>query len=507
MLSKLQEIISCLNSAQLRVLKDYLNAFARRGDDNTQIRRLLDSVIKYPGRSESFYSNIVYGSVRGQAIGKLISRLYHKAIDSLLIDINLNRLHEQSDKLSAMQIQVKKMLLQHSILKASASGLKVGYSLLVKAEKISEQYEFFTSRIEALTQLKALSPGKSRSSTFHQWDRKLKETEEMRKAYHRAFDWFNKYRDMNNYQANLSPDKHISFLEEAIRELDADYKQYKSPTSAYFLGILETAYYEQKKEFKTAIERCKYVLELLNRYESIKTQMRIAVQYSNISIMELQLGRLADALRYNELSISVSHPDSPDMIFKKRQRAEILFHMQEYDGALSILNSFQYNDVKVSTVNRAIIQILSAAVLFQKGEYKTAAQIFGEKFALSGDKAGWELSVRMLRIMALTELDKKDEAENALQNLVRYSQRTVHSFEITLRNRMLIKLFVQLGKAGFSFDELGSAAYKILGELAENPELAWRFGTAELIEVDVWVRSKLRKKRGPKPGQKKKSNA
>lgn len=507
MITKLQEVISCLNSAQLKVLKDYLNAFARRGDDNTRLRRLLDSVIKYPNKSKEFYSALVYGSKKTVAIRKLIYRLYHKTIDSLLIDINLNRIHEQSDKLSAMQIQVKKMLLQFSILKASATGRQVGYSLLVKAEKISYQYELFASRIEALGQLKAYSTAKDRNSSYADWDKKMQETEEMRKAYLRAFDWFNRYQELYSYQGNLSPEKHVEFLNEAIAALDSDYKIYKSPTSAYFLGVLETAYYEQKKQFGLAISKCKDVLELLKKFDSIRTQMRIAVQYSNISIMELQLGRLNEALRYNELSISVSHPDSPDMIHKLRQKAEILFHMHDYVGALAVIDNLYQSNFNVNTLDKAILHILRAAVLFEMGEFKSASQIFGEKFALSGDKAGWELSVRMLRIMALTELDKKDEAETALQNLVRFSQRTVHTFEITQRNKLLIKLFVQLGKAGFSVEDLSSVGSKILDSITESHDLSWRYGTAELIDTEQWFRSKLRKKRGPKPGQKKKSNA
>jgi hypothetical protein len=449
----------------------------------------------------------VYGSKKTDAVRKLIYRLYHKALDSLLIDINLNRIHEQSDKLTAMQIQVKKMLLQFSILRTSATGRQVGYSLLVKAERMSYQYEFFASRIEALGQLKAYSTAKDRSSSYADWDKKMQETEEMRKAYLRAFDWFNRYQELYSYQGNLSPQKHVEFLKEAIAALDTDYKVYKSPTSAYFLGVLETAYYEQKKQFNLAINKCKEVLGLLEQYDSIRTQMRIAVQYSNISIMEFQLGRLSEALRYNELSISVSPRDSPDMIHKLRQKAEILFHMQDYVNALTIIDSLYPGNQNVNTLDKAILHILRAAVLFEMGEFKSASQIFGEKFALSGDKGGWELSVRMLRIMTLTELDKKDEAETALQNLVRFSQRNVHSFEITQRNRILIKLFIQLGKAGFSIDELGPQGIKLIDELSQKPDLAWRYGTAELIETERWFRSKLRKKRGPKPGQKKKSNA
>jgi hypothetical protein len=43
--------------------------------------------------------------------------------------------------------------------------------------------------------------------------------------------------------------------------------------------------------------------------------------------------------------------------------------------------------------------------------------------------------------------------------------------------------------------------------MLKKSETAWKYGTSELIPFDLWLEAKLRKKRGPKPGQKKKSNA
>jgi hypothetical protein len=504
---KLYILITSLSSAQKKVLKVYLNAFAGRGEEGTHLWRLFEILDRKPNMPLEFYSNVVYGKQNINALKRLGSRLYYKVLDSLLIDINVSRLFESAEHNMTMLVLVRKIMLQYYILRLSSKTDAIGISLLYRAKAICETYELYSTHIEVLQHLKAKSSSKNRKSTFDNWDEQIEFLKEAHQSYLRAYDWYNRYQELQNYHGNLSIDKHLNFLNEAIASMQRDYDKYASPTVKYFQGVLKTALLEQESQYQAAINQCKDLLEHLKRHASVHTKARVSIQYSNIAIMEFQLGRLAEALRYNQLSISVSLASSSDMKYKLFQKAEILFYLGELEQSLVVIDDLLPTIADRFELLKAKARILRAAVLFSNKQYKEASAIFGEKVILSSDKAGWELSVRIMRIMTLIELNKTDDAETVYVNLLRYIQRTTHRFEISERYMLIVKVLGFLSKASFVTDHLPEKVDKVLTELLNKPDLAWKYGSSELIAFDAWLESKLRKKRGPKPGQKKKSNA
>ncbi len=505
--SKLNALIVSLTPPQIKVLKIYLNVFAGRGDQSTQLCRLFVALSKKPGKDPAYYSNIVYGKQNISALKRLASRLYYKILDSLLIDINVNRLFESAEQSTSKLVLVRKIMLQYYILRQSNKTDEIGLSLLYKAKAISEQNELYTAQLEVLHLLKAKSTAKGRKSSFSNWDEQIGFAKGARKTYLRAYDWYNKYQELHNYQGNLSAAKHIEFLQEAVSSLQNDYVKWKSPTVKYFHGVLNTALLEQRGYFNEAIQQCKWLLEDLKKHPVIRTQARISTQYSNIAIMELQNGRLNEALKYNELSISVSLPNSVDMNYKVLQKVEILYYLERWDEAMTHVDQLIPAIAERYELLKAKAEILRATILFSRKEYKQAAAIFGQKFIISADKAGWELSVRIMRIMAMVEMGKYDEAEVVYQNLIRYSQRTNNRFEISERYKYILKILNLFSRSGFDLSESSNKIRTSLDSMLKKSETAWKYGTSELIPFDLWLEAKLRKKRGPKPGQKKKSNA
>lgn len=504
---KLITLLTSLTAPQKKVLKVYLNAFAGRGNESTYLGRLFEVLSTKPGMNLEYYSDVVYGKQNLSALKRLASRLYYKILDSLLIDINVNRLFETAEHNMTMVVLVRKIMLQYYILRLSAKTDAIGLSLLYKAKAISEEYELYTTQLEVLHLLKAKSASKGRKSTFANWDELIETSKGAHETYLRAYDWYNRYQELHSYHGNLSSDRHIEFLSEAVRSLQSDYEKYKSPTVKYFQGVLNTALHEQQGKFQDAISQCKTLLEHLKLHSSVRTQARISVQYSNIAIMEFQNGRLSEALKYNDLSISVSLANSADMKYKLLQKGEILYYLGRWDDALIVIDKL-LPDISVRfELLKAKAEILRAAILFSRKDFKQAASIFGQKFILSTDKAGWELSVRIMRIMALLEMEKFDEAETVYQNLIRYSQRTNHRFEISVRYKTILKILNLLSRTGFDIAESSNKLTSMLESMSRNNENSWKYGTSELIAFDTWLESKLRKKRGPKPGQKKKSNA
>jgi hypothetical protein len=507
MTDRVQEIISCLSQQHLKNLRKYLVAFANRSDDAVLQSRLLDLVLKYPQKSNKEYAKLLYGEINLSAYNRLSSRLYQKVLDSLLIDVNVKRVVEEADFNNAVQIQVRKTLLQYYVLRTSGRSYNLCLQLLNQVLKTSSKYEYYTTEIEVLTLLKFHTSRTDRKSAHKEWDLRIKEAEEKRTAYNKAFDWFNRYLALQSYQGNLSSSEHVKFLTEAVDSLTHDSKRFFSPTIEYFRSVLYSALLQHSGCTQLAITQCEATLELLKRYQGINTPMRVSGQYSNIASMLFELGHLNEALTYNDKSLSIATKGTQDYAYKQRFKIELLFHLGRINEAEELLQKVHAENVVPGELFNATLTIMEAAFNIAKGNTRFALSVLNMKSILSADKGGWEFAVRMMRIMCLIELELKDEAENLYQNLLRYTQRNSHFIEITDRNRALLKLVGELSKAGFELNKYDGKSSKILKQLLNDPKYTWRYGTPELIAFDTWLESKLRKKRGPKPGQKKKSNA
>ncbi len=507
MLELIKELADCLSIQQKKVLRKYLTAFARRGSADTLLLKLFDLVVQHEHLTLQNAASLLYQSKSTSRAKKLGQRLYIKILDSTLIDINTTRLAKSAEHKYYVLIRVKKMLLQYYVLSTTPGGRILGQALLRKVYQIAARYEFYSTNQEVLPILKAMSTGMTRVSQYNYWEKCIRKNERAKAAYQNAFDLFNRYQELTKYQGKLSSQKQILFLEEAISTLSADFRETGSPTCAYFCGVLQTALYEQQGQFNKAIATCKSLIELLRNNVSIRQTQRLAFQYSNIAIMEFQLGRLAEALGYLDLSIASTTPGSLDEYHKLRQKVEILFYQGAYIDAQKLNSRIQSAQKTIGEVDYAITRVVEAVIYFKQGEFRQALLILNQKFALSTDKAGWELTVRILTVMTLVELGKPEQAEKSFHNLDRYVHRNYKEHAVTLRDKEIIKLLRELVRCGFIFAEISQRAIDIGTKLSTSSDTEWKYGTPELIPVDEWFLKKIKKKRGPKPGKKTKSNA
>lgn len=506
-MEQLADLLACLTEQQIKVLKTYLNAFARRGGSGTKLRKLLDILVQHRDISLKQCAYLLYGSSDVGTTKRLAQRLYGKMLDSLLIDINTERLSQTADHNYFVIVRLKKQLLQYLILSTTSQGRKLGVVLLRKVYSIASKHEFYGTIQEVLPLLKASSTGKAKVSKYQYWDDLIKRNEQAREAYLRAFDLHNRYQELHSYSGKLSTKKHLESLEQFIATLSADYERTGCSTSGYFKGVLQTAYYEQSGQYGKAISACKELIELLDSKAAVRSKARLGVQYANIAAMEFQNGRMLEALRYNELSISTSVKGSADEYHKLAQQVQITFHLEMFERAIAANDKIIRASKVVGELDLAIAHVFEAAIEFKLGNFKNAFKLLNQKFALSTDKLGWEFSVRTLRLLTLVEMGKLEEAETSLINIDRFVHRHAKKREFTKRDREIVRFLIEWSKSSFSYEETTERTHLLAKKLTTSIDLEWKMGTPELIPVDEWFLSKTKKKRGPKGSKKMKSNA
>lgn len=507
MIETTRELLASLSSQQIKVLRTYLVAFARRGNNGTKLKKLFEILIKGDKLTLEQCAYILYGKGAVERTSKLLQRLHSKILDSLLIDINTTRLAQNSEHNYYVLIRLKKQLLQYYVLSTTGTGRAIGQSILKKIFSTATKYEFYNTNQEVLPLLKAATTSKTKVSTYAYWDECIRKNERAKEAYQRSFDFYNRYREMIGYHGKLAVQKHLDFLTESVATLSVDYKETGSATCGYFMGVLQTALYEQKGQFENAIATCKSLVKLVEENVSIRYKSRLAVQYSNIAVMEFQLGHLREALVYNKKSIASSIKGSSDEYFKLKQQVEILYYLEEYSNALELNSTIQSAQKIVGELQYAISCVFDAAIHFRLANYKEALNILNQKSALSIDKSGWELSVRVLRLITLIEMSKLEEAETVLANINRFAQRHAKSSDITKRDKEIIRFLNEWSKSSFSFLDYSERTSALVKKLSLSPDTEWKYGTPELVPIDDWFLLKTKKKRGPKPGKKMKSNA
>lgn len=122
------------------------------------------------------------------------------------------------------------------------------------------------------------------------------------------------------------------------------------------------------------------------------------------------------------------------------------------------------------------------------GEFREAARMFNLKFQLTQDKLGWEVNIRFMRIMTMLELDHPDEAYAMVETTGKHIERYQQTADLNARDKLLVKLFRELGKEGFAFDRPNDKVYHYLLQLQEkDKDHSWEPMTPELIPIHTWV--------------------
>ena len=129
---------------------------------------------------------------------------------------------------------------------------------------------------------------------------------------------------------------------------------------------------------------------------------------------------------------------------------------------------------------------------FRLGHFKECSRQLSLKYELSKDKLGWEIAIRILRIMTMIELNRHDEAQPMVGNLQKHIERNARKADVNERDRLVLKLFRELDKGGFRFDSLSKATRDILAKLSEtDTPWSWKPLSPELIPVHTWLLGKI----------------
>jgi hypothetical protein len=133
-----------------------------------------------------------------------------------------------------------------------------------------------------------------------------------------------------------------------------------------------------------------------------------------------------------------------------------------------------------------------ANVLCMQKKFKEANRVLNYKLQLSKDKQGWDLSIRILKIRILVELDRYDEASSQVSSLLKHVERSFSKDELKPREKLIIKTLRMLEHEGFSSIRILPKIEKACVHLSDHSIYPWEPISSELIPFEKWLSDKYK---------------
>lgn len=491
-MEELHSLLHSLSRAQIRLLRNYLTCFSSRGESDAKTLHLTELLLageEVP--SIRVCSNAIYQCEPDSKILKLKSRLKSKILDSLLLDINIDR-PDSLDELDLSVIKIKKRLALCYTLLYSVGYNSITRSLIQEVISLAKTYENYSTLIEALRLINWRENSRKNEKNFINLSEDIAQYEKRLAYINKAIDLYYLFVLKNNSTANPNQKKLQSFLQESIFELKSYYDETSSALIGYYLKVLENAYFQNSKNYISARDVCIEQLAIVNNNKSVYRKQRVGIAYDNIAQCDIYIGDYAKAARNAQAAQKHFLKNSTNYTVAKEIEFCATLYNREYQKARSISTSL-ISSIKNgnSGMILAKYRFFKANAYFMTADYKECLKLVTEKQEISKDKGGWEVAIRILTILCHIELGYFDIASQQIDGLRRYIDRQGKVTDIRERDKLIARALQLMSKRGFSYDQIGEKELDVLRQLAgDDKKYKWEVLTSELIPFHQWATNK-----------------
>jgi tetratricopeptide (TPR) repeat protein len=504
-MEKLHFLLNSLSKPQIRMLKDYLHYFNVRKEPDTQLMKLAEIISSRPNEIPSLEdcSIVMYGEMNYNAIQKAKSRLQKKVENLILLDTGTEKRDQELDELDKAVFVVRRKVALYHILMARTSN-----NAFLSAEgdeiiRLSKKYELYAILIEQLKYKKWRVGLREGEKIFFEINAEIEFYERCNSALNKAVDAFSLAMIRAGHTNKAGKQAFLEFLRSQIAYLHKEVEATHAPTLRYYAKQLEMIYYDAGDEIQKAQQAVMEMLQILKANKSVFKKIRLATAYLFLANCDIRTGDYekavdhAVAAKKHFIRNSINYYASLEYEFVARFYQMDLVNSQRLSQEL-LRSVRQEQDAKQEIGDFLFARYLmyKAYVLFAQKKFKETLSLLNFKLSLTKDKQGWDLSIRILKIQALLELGRTDEAANQVVNLLKHTERSFSKDELKPRENLIIKSLRMLNHEGFSSARVKPKLEKIFTLFKEQKNCAWQSLSPELIPFEKWMAShyKIRKR-------------
>lgn len=490
----IHRIVSRLTEEEQSTARAYLTTFSQKGKEARAIV-LFDMVVEHnkSGAGAALDSAelevSLYGAPSSANFTRLVYRLREKILESLVLDVNVNR-EEAYDERTRINIEVRKNITQAQILQSR--GLHdISESILEKVFQQCKKYEILEELLLAVRLLINLRRTNEGVKHLSMWMSIYEKYDYMKSALVKAEARMCVVNAELDFKAGEKAK--ADWLKIILDEMVVDYRKTSCAHIGFNFFYLQAQYYQIVRDFRSARKALEDNFKLLETHPSIFTKIRVGNVLSNIADNDLYLREFARCQKTAAKAMVHFKEGS----FNYQQAVELTFYSHYYRGAyaaakdtiLELLpDADEMNELQFKEGKRFY---LLACAHFMSGEFNATVKLLNRIInPIEEDREGWNIGMRILNIMALVELEKFDEATSRIAALKSFID-SVGKDYITERALSVATLLRKLSNASFDFKVLYQKEQERIEALSE---LEWIPKSPEMVIVDQWILSRVHKR-------------
>jgi tetratricopeptide (TPR) repeat protein len=490
-MEKLHFLLTHLSKPQRKILQVHLKYLSVRKDSDTQIMKLAGILLNcgddVPTLEEC--SRLIYGRMNYSAIQKIKSRLLQKVKSLLVFDAGMEKSGETRQGSDYQGIAIRWQTTLFQILSDRLGDTPLLRSTLNEIIRLSKTYEYYPTLVEMLYTRKWMTLSEQDAPNCAKLNEEINH-------YQRCGDVLAKARDYYA-QAVLRSDSHShsekkaleSFLKDCIAELNAGYRFTRSPLVAYYIQLLEIRYCMSSDNIAAVKELCNELLEIIRSNRSVYSSQHLADAYMYMGTCHIRLGEYDRAAEDVQCAQKLSARNSENYLAALELEFFARFYQKDIEKSKTVCLKL-IKSIKPEPGNFRYSKYLffQANICFLQGRFSEAQALLNIKFVLPRDKSGWDISVRLMRILLFLEMEKVDEAGMHFISLSRHVSRSSQGNEVDSRTKLILRILRMLYQEGFSVSGILPKLNHLREMLSSQSTCLWEPLSSELIPFERWLK-------------------
>ena len=488
-MDSMQQTIQHLTKDEVRKFRHHLQV-----QNETKLLALFNLLLS---SAESFtekqLEEKIYGKVNGGRRASMLRHILKETMLDFLTSYRMLKRHKLLDKSFAAQIRIKKRIAEYTMLNRSGRNLPFAHQLLDEAIADAKKEECYSDLVFAMDQQKYHYGFSQGDKAFDKREKKTMQYERWRLAFRRAVYYYYKVIVNNKFSGNPDKKKLLKIIKEGLKEMKRDYADTRLPGVLYYQKKLESEYYQQKGNYKKAIQICRNTLKHLKKHPSVNNSQRTGYAHDDMAQCYIFLKNYKKAMNHLLLAQKNILKGTVNHLVSKEQEILLFFYDMQYDKVKQLTETSLRNfPVDAEPFLRGKLHFYLACALFKLNNYDAALKILKQKSEVFSDKAGWMFFSKLVEIMTLYEMKNFGEMKSALERFRKFIGYNKKAF--TKRDLAVIRLLYLLGNSD-NFLLSGKnkrEAQKLVTLLKSNRNnYQWRPYSHEVIRFEEWVQEKI----------------
>lgn len=494
-LERLKNLVRALKPEEEALAEKHLSAYDTYDTPKTsKMFSAYKVILKEPDIQYKKLKKLISPKTTHKSFGQLLNRTINRIKESLILDINIFRKGNYS-KVFQKRFQIRKELVQARIIRGR--GL-VSESILLydKIIRIGKQYELYDELIEALQLKQSALVSTKGLKAFEEMEEIIAFYTHCRNLYTSAVTVYNKYYAVVNFSSTKKGN--VKVLKKTIDQLKQSVEETNSANIETLYYLLSLEYQSLTRNYIENRNIGENFLKLISKNPAVESKARQVYVLNLLIENQILILDFNSAVEYGKRAMSLMAGTlNRNLYYCLELLSYAYYYQQEFDKVEHYHREMErFPLYKREVYQRTKIFFVRAMSYFVKEQFREALLLLNNMEELEKEKEGWNVWIRIMRILCSIELLKLNMIDYDVESFRRYLERTDKRKDVKPRDKLILKVLIDLDRNSYDFKQTQEKSKKELSELNKvNGKYSWEAQTPELILFHDWYQAKLENRR------------